>query len=94
MRHPDYVVSPRLARLLIRLSVPSRALETVLGDLEEEFRTSVDPEQNRASARLRYWKQALSLGATYLWSRGPLRPDGLQGECRNGRQLFLVLLAQ
>ena len=88
MRHPDYVVSPRLARLLIRLSVPSRELETVLGDLEEEFRTNVDPEQHRASARLWYWKQALSLGVTYLWSRGLLRPDGLQGECRNGRQLL------
>ena len=69
LKHPDYIVSPRMARLVLRLFVPATERETVLGDLEEEFRTQVEPRLGRSRAHAWYWKQAVSLAVMYVASR-------------------------
>ena len=57
---------PLLARLILRLFVPSTKRETVLDDLEEEFRTQVEPRLGRSRAHAWYWKQAASLAVLYF----------------------------
>src|SRR5262249_40308304 len=60
---------PRLARWLLRRVLPPDARgASILGDLFEEFRAEGDANHRGRAAR-RYWRDALSIGARYLFSR-------------------------
>ena len=51
---------PRLARLLLRLLLPSTERHVVLGDLDEEYRRDVVPARGAAQATWWYWRQVLA----------------------------------
>ena len=48
------------------MCLPGNRYESVLGDIEEEFRTDVAPWRGRWSARLWYWRQCVSFASVYL----------------------------
>jgi hypothetical protein len=54
--------APRLAQMLL-LFVSKRNREYIIGDLEEEYRTT-----NKRFPRLWYWGQVSALVASYWWA--------------------------
>ena len=52
--------SPRLARWLLRRSLPIDNRREIVGDLEEEYRKHVLPERGSIIARWWYWRQAMT----------------------------------
>ena len=52
---------PRWAEATLHIVLPARDRESVAGDLLEEYREAVLPEQGRFRARLWYWRQVLVL---------------------------------
>jgi putative ABC transport system permease protein len=50
---------PRVARALLRVSLPRDVRDAAVGDLDEEFRTHVVPRAGLRAARAWYWSQAI-----------------------------------
>lgn len=59
-------VPPRLAHFALLL-IPKRNREHLVGDLEEEFRTTVLPHHGRVLARCWYFEQVMLAIGFYLW---------------------------
>lgn len=57
VRKPEPVPPPRKAELVLRFLLPKDARESLLGDLEEEFRTIMVPKYGLRTAKVWYWKQ-------------------------------------
>jgi putative ABC transport system permease protein len=55
---------PQWAKRLLRLSVPTRDREAMVGDLDEEFRLVRLPSLGAGGARRWYWRQALRSAVT------------------------------
>lgn len=63
---------PRLAVLLLTRLLPAELHESLLGDLEEEYRTRILPARGRRAARRWFWRQTLA--ALPLARRAGRRP--------------------
>ena len=67
---------PRIAGILLRFSLPKRARQSVVADLDEEYMEDILPTRDARKSRLWYWREALSLMQWYLFfrlRRGSLR---------------------
>lgn len=60
---------PRLALWLLRLALPAERCETISGDLEEVFRTTILPRAGPRAARRWFWRQAISVAFAWRFSR-------------------------
>ena len=52
--------SPLLARWLLHRALPIDSRNEVIGDLDEEYRQHVRPQQGAIRSRWWYWRQAVS----------------------------------
>lgn len=60
---------PQSARFILLCLCPRSTRETLLGDLEEEYRTLIIPKVGARKARMWYWYQVASSVVPLLWSK-------------------------
>jgi len=59
---------PLAARYLLELFLPKQAHELLIGDLEEEFRSTVYPKYGRRLAQIWFWTQSLHIISEIRWT--------------------------
>lgn len=80
---PPRTAPPRLARWILQHALTGPARSAIVGDIEEEFATSVAPHRDARSARRWYWRQTvLSIAACV---RGPDVPQPLDRHVKEPR---------
>ncbi len=63
---PEFINSPRIAELILSISVDESEKEYLLGDLEESY-NYINRHDSRLKAKIWYWWQTIKLSLSYIY---------------------------